>query len=53
MDSALATFIACLLAGCVCIVGGVAYLFGTGWALICGGWCFIAAAVFLKRGISE
>lgn len=53
MDSAVVAFCALLLIGCGCIVGGVAFLFGHGWALICGGWCCLSAAVFLKRGIGE
>lgn len=39
------------VAGAACIVAGAALLFGSGWALICAGAFFIAAASYITKGM--
>lgn len=43
-----------ILAGlaAACAVGGVAILFGTGWALIAAAACLALAAAFIRKGLT-
>jgi len=53
MNIALGIFLLAALAGFGLITAGVFVLLGLGYSLITGGLCFFAAAIFVRRGLTD
>lgn len=53
MDNGLILFIVVALAALCSLVGGVFLLAGLGWALIAAGVSFLAAAGFIRKGLTS